>query len=369
MKKLVFTFMMFSLFSCSNDPVEDTTTPVSQNTAEEDQEQVERSVEMFMDCLQVLETGDFSNLLINLYDNVDADTTDFHEIMIEEIENIPNYQPLIDSDYPNEPFNIQNYFGTYTYNSQLETWTTEESNSTIKMEFPMFTDSNSNDTSISLSGVTEVLLDIEDPIYIPTSLNLIMSHNDQNMLALNIENVSYTMSGEIPVPNDLNFNIYMNPFTHEFSIDKINDDLFSFGYSLSSGDGGCVNQIEASVKLLSTDYENLEDTDIDYISGSFTSNSMEVEFNIDAEYLFALDDPTVIQINNFVDVNVIEDGVLLGEIVLQEDTDEEYSLHMNFVDGTSVNVENFIGIGLDGEEFIQTLEGIFARYIDRLDDE
>ena len=83
---------------------------------------------------------------------------------------------------------------------------------------------------------------------------------------------------------------------------------------------------------------------------------MEVEFNIDAEYLFALDDPTVIQINNFVDVNVIEDGVLLGEIVLQEDTDEEYSLHMNFVDGTSVNVENFIGIGLDGEEFIQTLE-------------
>ena len=369
MKKLIFIFMMFTLFSCNNETVEDSTTLDSQNTAEEDQEQVERSIEMLMDCLEVLETGDFSNLLINIYDNADSDTTDFHENMIEAIENIPNYQPLIDLDYPNEPFNIQNYFGTYTYNSQSETWTTAESNSMMKMVFTMFTNSNSNDTSISVSGVTEVLLDIEDPIYIPTSLSIEMSHNDQRMLAFNIENVSYTMSGDIPVPNDVNFNIYMNPFTHEFSIDKINDDLFSFGYSLSSGDGGCVNQIEASVKLLSTDYENLEDTDIDYISGSFTSNSMEVEFNIDAEYLFALDDPTVIQINNFVDVNVIEDGVLLGEIVLQEDTDEEYSLHMNFVDGTSVNVENFIGIGLDGEEFIQTLEGIFARYIDRLDDE
>ena len=41
---------------------------------------------------------------------------------------------------------------------------------------------------------------------------------------------------------------------------------------------------------------------------------------------------------------------------------------MNFVDGTSVNVEEFSGIGLDGDEFVQTLEGIFARYIDRLDD-
>ena len=356
------------MFSCNNETVDETTTPDSQNTAQEDQELVERSVEMFMDCLQVLETGDFSNLLINIYDNADEDTTDFHEIMIEAIEDIPNYQPLIDLDYPNEPFNIQNYFGTYSYNSQLETWTTAESNSMMKMLFPMFTNSNSNDTSITVSGVTEELLDVEDPIYIPTSLSIEMSHNNQSMLAFNIENVSYTMSAEIPIPNDVNFSIYMNPFTHDFSIDKINDDLFSFGYALTSGDGGCVNQIEASVKLLSTDYENLEDTDIDYISGSFTSNSMEVEFNIDAEYLFALDDPTVIQINNFVDVNVIEDGVLMGEIELQEDADEEYSLYMNFVDGSSVNVENFIGIGLDGDEFVQTLEGIFARYIDRLDD-
>jgi hypothetical protein len=368
MKKFIFTCMMISVFSCSNETAEDSTNPNSQNTAEEDQALVEGSVDMLMDCLQVLETGDFSNLLIDIYDNADADTSEFHETMIDAIENIPNYQPLIDLDYPNEPLNIQNYFGTYTYNSQLETWTTDQSNSVMKMLFPMFTNSNSNDTSITVSGVTEELLNVEDPIYIPTSLNIEMSHNDQRMLAFNIENVSYTMSGEIPIPNDVDFNIYMNPFTHEFSIDKISADLFSFVYSLNSGEDGCVTQIEASVKLLSTDYENLEDTDIDYISGSFTSNSMEVEFDIDAEYLFALDDPTVIQINNFVDVNVIEDGVLLGEIELQESADEEYSLYMNFVDGTSVNVEEFSGIGLDGDEFVQTLEGIFARYIDRLDD-
>lgn len=368
MRKIIFMFMMIPLFSCNNESVNDPTIEDSQNTAEEDQEQVEASVEMLMNCLEILETGDFSNLLIDIYDNADGDTTDFHETMINAIENIPNYQPLIDSDYPNEPFNLQSYFGTYSYNSMLETWTTQASNSSMKMLFPMFTNSNSNDTSITVSGATEELLDIEDPIYIPTNLSVEMSHNDQRMLAFNIENVSYTMSGDIPIPNDVNFNIYMNPFTHEFSVDKINDDLFSIGYALSSSDDGCVNQLEASVKLLSTDYENLEDTDIDYISGSFTTNSMKVEFNIDAEYLFALDDPTTIQINNFVDVRVLEDDILLGEIELQEDADEEYSLHMIFVDGTSINVENFIGIGIDGEEFIQTLEGIFARYIDRFDD-
>jgi hypothetical protein len=138
---------------------------------------------------------------------------------------------------------------------------------------------------------------------------------------------------------------------------------------LSSSDDGCVTQLQASIKLLNTDYENLEDTDIDFINGEFTTNSLKVEFNIDAEYLFAIDDPSNLQINNLVDVMVYEDGALLGEIELQDEVDDESSVHMVFVDGTSVNIESFSGIGSDAEEFVQTLEGIFSRYIDRLDDE
>jgi hypothetical protein len=237
------------------------------------------------------------------------------------------------------------------------------------MVFPLFTHSNSPDTTITISNASEQLMDIEDPIYIPVSLSVDMSYNAQTMFALNIDNVNYTMYGEIPVPDDVNFNIYMNPFTHDFSIDKISDDLFSVGYDLSSSDDGCVTQLQASIKLLNTDYENLEDTDIDFINGEFTTNSLKVEFNIDAEYLFAIDDLSNLQINNLVDVMVYEDGALLGEIELQDEVDDESSVHMVFVDGTSVNIESFSGIGSDAEEFVQTLEGIFSRYIDRLDDE
>lgn len=368
MKKLLLTFTLISMFSCENEPT-GSATEESQNTPEEDQVLIENGIQSLMNCLEVLETGDFSNLLIDLYDNVDADTADFHQTMIEAIENIPNYQPLIDSDYPNVPFNLQNYFGTYTYNSQLGSWTTASSNSMMQLVFPLFTSSSSNDASITVSGATEELMDIEDPIYIPTSLNIEMAHNNEMMFAFNIDNVSYTMSGEIPIPNDVNFNIYMNPFTHDFSIDKLSDDLFSIGYSLSSSDDGCVTQLEASVKLLSTDYENLEDTDIDYITGNLTTNSIKMEFDVDAEALFAIDDPTTLQLNNFIDLEVFNDNILLGEIEIHEDSDAEYSLHMVFTDGSTVNVESFTGIGPDGEVFIQTLEGIFDRYINRLDDE
>ena len=75
------------------------------------------------------------------------------------------------------------------------------------------------------------------------------------------------------------------------------------------------------------------------------------------------------KLNNFIDVEVFNNNTLLGEIEIQEDADEEYYLNMVFVDGTVVNVEEFSGIGTDGEVFIQTLEGIFSRFIDRLEDE
>ena len=96
MKKYLPFLFPILLITCQDEPVENQT-ETSQNTAEEDQVVVENGIETLMSCLEVLETGDFSNLLINLFDNIEDDSGDFHEIMLEAIEDIPNYQPLIDS--------------------------------------------------------------------------------------------------------------------------------------------------------------------------------------------------------------------------------------------------------------------------------
>ena len=61
-------------------------------------------------------------------------------------------------------------------------------------------------------------------------------------------------------------------------------------------------------------------------------------------------------------------NTLLGELELQEDENEEYYVNMVFVDGTVVNTEYFDGIGIQADDFIETIEGIIARYTDRLDD-
>lgn len=355
----------------SNDPIDNNdnndNSENSSNTAEEDQILVENGIQSLLDCIAALESGNFSDLLINIYDNVDEDNSDFHEIMLEAIEDIPNYQPLIDSDYPETPLNISNYFGEYSYNDQNQSWSTSNSNSQIRLNFPMFTNSNSNDSYISLTNFEEELMPIEDPIYIPTSLYLEVVHSNELMFSVDVLDVEYSMSGEIPIPDDVNLSIYMNPFTHDISIDKLNDDDFNIVYSLTNS-FGCITEIDARVKLLSTDYENLEDTDIDFIEINFTMNNILFDIDIDSEYLFALDDPSIVQLNNFIDVEVYNGNTLLGEIEVQEYSNEDYYFNMVFMDGTTTNVEEFSGIGINGDDFVETLEGIIARYTNRLDD-
>ena len=370
--------LIFAL-SCENESVDiDPNDPIdnndnednsenSSNTAEEDQILVENGIQSLLDCIAALESGNFSDLLINIYDNVDEDNSDFHEIMLEAIEDIPNYQPLIDSDYPETPLNISNYFGEYSYNDQNQSWSTSNSNSQIRLNFPMFTNSNSNDSYISLTNFEEELMPIEDPIYIPTSLYLEVVHSNELMFSVDVLDVEYSMSGEIPIPDDVNLSIYMNPFTHDISIDKLYDDDFNIVYSLTNS-FGCITEIDARVKLLSTDYENLEDTDIDFIEINFTMNNILFDIDIDSEYLFALDDPSIIQLNNFIDVEVYNGNTLLGEIEVQEDSNEDYYFNMVFMDGTTTNVEEFSGIGINGDDFVETHEGIIARYTNRLDD-
>ncbi len=388
MKKFWICFLLLFSLSCGNEDIledvldeeitdndDDINKDDDEDTsrsAEEDQKIVEDGIQTLLSCIEELESGELSNLLIKLYDNADADYNnstigDYHETMVEAIENIPNYQPLLNSIYPEERLNASNYYGIYTYNKLSNSWSTSTSNSEIRLIFPMYTNSTSNDTYITLSNMTEEYMSIEDPIYFPTKLLIEMFHMDEKMFGIDVSNVDYKMSGEIPVPEDVDVSIYTNPFTHDISIDKIYDDEFSLDYSLSNG-SGCITEISGVVKLLSTDYENLEDNDIDQILLNINTNGMKFDVDIDAERLFAIDDPSTTQFNYFIDVEVYSGNTLLGELELQEDENEEYYVNMIFVDGTVVNTEYFKGIGIQADDFIETIEGIIARYTDRLDD-
>jgi len=339
----------------------------SKNTSEQDKVIVENQIEDFLGCMESMESGELSQLLLDLYDNIENDNTNYHDDVLEAFTNLNIGQFIETMDYPYDLFNFSNHTGTYKYNTALGTWTTENASNAINILFPVFTNSNSNDIEIRLSNVKQELIDIiDEKVYIPTSLVLDVYFNSKRVFGVNIKNVKYEMQDEIPVPTDIDLTIYTKPFTHEIRIDRVNSKYFSVFYSLDS-DSGCRTEIKSEIKLLSSDYENLEDEDIKTISGYFLLNGLKFIYNGDMEYLLGIDDPTTSQINNYIDVSVLENDTKIGELKLIEETDGDYSVVMVFTDGTEINGQDFAGIGLDAQHLIDRIEGIISRYTNRLD--
>ena len=340
----------------------------SENSSEQDKLVVENKMESFMSCMENLESGQFSQLLLDLYDNVENDNTSYHDDLSEAFSDLNIAQVFEGLNYPYDLFDFSNHTGTYIYNDALGTWITESANNVVEILFPIFTNSASNDLEIRLSDVTQEFIEvIDEGIYIPTSLVLDVFYNSERVFGINIKNVKYEIQDEIPVPTDIDIVIYTNPFTHEIKIDRINSKYFSVHYSLDSG-SGCATEIKSDIELLSSDYENLEDKDIKSISGYILINDLKFEYDGNMEYLLGLDDPTTSQINNYVDLSVLENNTKIGELKLIEETDGDYSVVMVFMDGTEVGLKDFEGIGFEGEYLIDRIEGIISRYTNRLDE-
>ena len=68
MRKIFYLFFIIFIYSCESDSANNSDEE-SQNPAEVDQVLVENGIQTLMDCLEFLETGDFSNLLIDIYDD------------------------------------------------------------------------------------------------------------------------------------------------------------------------------------------------------------------------------------------------------------------------------------------------------------
>jgi hypothetical protein len=340
----------------------------SENSSEQDKLIVENKMESFMSCMENLESGQFSQLLLDIYDNVENDNTSYHDDLSEAFSDLNIAQVFEGLNYPYDLFDFSNHTGTYIYNDALGTWITESANNVVEILFPIFTNSASNDLEIRLSDVTQEFIEvIDEGIYIPTSLVLDVFYNSERVFGINIKNVKYEIQDEIPVPTDIDIVIYTNPFTHEIKIDRINSKYFSVHYSLDNG-SGCATEIKSDIELLSSDYENLEDKDIKSISGYILINDLKFEYDGNMEYLLGLDDPTTSQINNYVDLSVLENNTKIGELKLIEETDGDYSVVMVFMDGTEVGLKDFEGIGFEGEYLIDRIEGIISRYTNRLDE-
>lgn len=335
-------------------------------SAAESQSFFESEIDLMMDCMSLFERGDISNFFLDIYDDIEEDYSDFHEIMVEAIADIEDFGYLDDIDYPYEPLNLYNLYGVYEYQKTTSKWIKNaSSDSSLIMSFPFFTNSQTNDGTLFVSNFEEKEVSVDDPLFIPSKLNLELALENVVLLDVSINNIEFDMVQDIPIPDLIDIEVFTNPFYHLVNVEKNSSKEFTIEYSLLNNDG-CAFSTSVQLNLLSDDYENLEDKDIDEVDILINMNSLFINIIAEPDYIFSLDDPTVTQLNNFISAKVYNQADLIGELELYEDENEDLSIMMVFNDGSESTMESFENIGDDWELLIETAEGIIARYTDRM---
>jgi hypothetical protein len=80
------------------------------------------------------------------------------------------------------------------------------------MSFPFFTNSQTNDGTLYVSNFEEKEVSVDDPLFIPSKLNLELTLENVVLLDVSIKNIEFDMVQDIPIPDLIDIEVFTNPF-------------------------------------------------------------------------------------------------------------------------------------------------------------
>jgi len=338
---------IFILNSCSSD---DSSTP-SETTVAEDKVNIEESIDQLLDCFQNFENGSFSESVKNFFDISNGDiSSEYAEFLLDELD-------VFNFDIEN--FNFNAHKGAYTWNQSGQFWEFDSNVNDMVFFFPSEENSTNNNIELGITSYSSqtVIFNDENFLY-PTNIAGYLKENGDEIFTINLSNVTYEVNNNFSFPSNLDLVIFTAPFTHTFDLSKITSTQFDFSYDFQDN-GSCVTSISSLINLNTSDYENITGAeDFDNAVGTILHQDFEIRYTVEIDNIDAIEDPTVIQINQLVNAEVFINDAKVGDLEYAENTDGETVVNIIYKDGTSDNVDIYVG-----DDFVDELEAIFSAFI------
>jgi hypothetical protein len=271
-----------------------------------------------------------------------------------------NLGEVLDIDNTSEDrFEFNSFVGTYTYNPADTTWSKSTAQTTkIIFKFPSTDTSTSNNVEVSINSYADIQAVLDgETVFLPKSGNATIKIDGALIAELNIANVTYENGLEISIPTNIEASLFLAPFTYTAKAQRVTATQFSASFTMVDG-GGCDYVMDALLNLKHNDYENLDDEDITNLSGKVKHNDLQINYFVDFASLAALpDEPTVAQVNNKISADVLFDSQKIGDLVLEENAQEELDVIIVYKDGTSENTNVYF------DDFADDVEALFSDLI------
>lgn len=157
------------------------------------------------------------------------------------------------------------------------------------------------------------------------------------------------------MPQSFSLEIVTAPHTHSFDLTENSSTDFSFSFDLENG-GDLVAGLSTNVMLTTSDYDQIEGSDVEEISGKVNIGpDLVVPYTAQVGELVSLDDPSEQEINDRIDAPVEYQGQRIA--TLRYDKAEEQIEVVYSEDGSIDPASVFY------EDFIDEMESTWSDYL------
>lgn len=347
MKKLLLLLVAFTiLFSCDSGEG-----PEDEPTIEEIQQDIHNTFDAFVACTQNFEEGRFSSSFQNFFLLNHGETnSEYADELADELDNF---------DFDLENFSMSDHSGVYNWDANLETWLyTENTSNKLVFNFPFTSTQTVNNTTITIDNYTvQEFMVNGDLEYYPTKLLGSIQKDNNEIFNIDFDNATYTSTDGDITPTNFELEIRTSPMTHTYILSQNSSNQLEFDYS-AHNDNGCETTFSIDASSTISNITLIEDLDeFNVISGNIGHGNLDIRFNADVNSLGNLDEPTVDQINQFLEAKVYLGNSEIGELEYSDENDD-IVIYILFSDGTRENVTNYVN-----DDLANQLETVFANFM------
>jgi hypothetical protein len=253
-----------------------------------------------------------------------------------------------------EPFVFQEHVGTYTWNAEYQGWVIQQNNPNDKIIiiFPSQGHlSSDNDVTLTFYDFQEVKITEVDQIwYEPSEIDADLYKNDTLLIDLDFSATWDQSNGN---PTSMDIELFIKPFTLSGGF-AIQGTAVSINASLDRDE----EKIVSGDLTLTFKTNSLED--IAKIEGYLQYRPIKVEGEIDIAAIEELEDPTIEQLNEYVDLAIYNypGGSKIADIELYLDENKEIDIRLVFTDETTVPASDYFDDILQAvEDRIEEFDG------------
>lgn len=323
-------------------------------TVAQDKANIELALDQTLDCIISFENGlAIETVLTDFLGISNGDT-----LNLEWVESLGDGLSEVAPTTEESRFDIDVFEGTYTYKHGDGTWTfTDNQDGMVIIKFPSSPNETTNNGTITIGNYSDQEVTIgEEPVYLPKTVDASLEVDNVEVIAVSLEGVKYASNEGFQIPVELNLFVYVNPYSLSINLDQGSSTEYSLDLDFSDDSEVCSTGIHVAAELATDDFENLTQQDILELTFALYSNDLTIQSLGGIAEVLQITDPTVTQINAFVDMEVLYRDLKIADMVLEEGAGEEIMILLKFKDDSTEDSANYY------EDFINELETLFNSY-------